>query len=80
MMLSAATLRPVTPRDQQAVEAVVAAAFGGQVVGGVVPVVRALDASEATRASSVAIVDGQIVGLRDPVLQQIEEAGAAPAQ
>lgn len=54
--------RAATSDDQAAVEAVVAAAFGEEPDGHVVRMVRALDASGATRASIVAVADEDVVG------------------
>jgi putative acetyltransferase len=55
-------IRPATPDDRPAVDAVVAAAFGEGPKGRVIRMVRALDATEATRASLVAADGDALVG------------------
>jgi putative acetyltransferase len=56
-------IRAATAEDRGAVETVVAAAFEEEADGRVVRLLRALDATGATRASIVAVAeDGQVVG------------------
>jgi len=54
-------MRLAEPADREAIESLVASAFGGSHGREVVEMVRALDASCATRASLIA-VDGEVVG------------------
>ncbi|BCJ47482.1 N-acetyltransferase [Actinoplanes ianthinogenes] len=55
-------IRDVTPADEPAAEAVVAAAFGEPADGRVVQMMRALQAGGAARAGLVAVVDGELAG------------------
>ena len=55
-------IRQVTPAEQPAAEAVVAAAFGEPADGRVVQMMRALRAGGAARASLVAVAGGELVG------------------
>jgi putative acetyltransferase len=54
-------IRPATPADRAAVERVASAAFGEEGPT-IVRLLRALEASEAVRASLVADADGEVVG------------------
>ena len=55
-------IRPATDHDRGAVERLVSTAFGEEPDGRVARLLRALEATDAVRASLVAEVDGTVVG------------------